>query len=136
MYDCLILGVLTFFFTSTGHFGGDIVNALGNVETWYYVVFYILGSLAVVMFLIINGVCLTSMASSAAEKVGMSIAGVTLSSFFVGVMLFKIIVQLMLVNWLIADIDVMSDDLTTKQIFGLLFLIVLAFFKSGSSSSK
>jgi hypothetical protein len=129
----LVLGLLTFFFTDTGHFGGDIVNALGVVETVYYVFLFISGSIAAFMFLIINGACLTSMTSSTAEKVGMSIAGVTLSSFVVGMMLFKIVVQLMLVNWLLTDIDVMSDDLSTKQIFGLLFLTILAFFNRGHS---
>lgn len=122
----LVLGMMTYFFTETGHFGGDIVAALSMVESWYYVCLFIIGVIAALVFVGVNLAFVSQKVTSKAEQVGWTIAGVTVSSILAGIILFRVVVMLLITQWLIGDINVLSDDLTNKQLLAIIFLICLA----------
>ena len=72
----LFLGLITYFVSNTGYFGGDILKALSVVETWYWVCFYLWAACCVLVGLVSAGV----LANEFGEGVVTQLAGILTGS--------------------------------------------------------
>ncbi len=131
----IVLGLLTYFFVHTGHFGGDVLKALSVVETWYWVCFYLWAACCVLVGLVSVGALANEFGEGVVQKFAGVVTGSAFGIFITVLLMFKVVIQLFLVNGLIDSINPMSDDLTTKEIFGLAFLVGLSLFHRSSSSN-
>ena len=139
----LAFALIGYFFASTGYFGGDIVYALDVMENWYWIVLVLI-SLVSILIVCVFTFAGTAVGASVSRNVG-GFAGMFFGAGFgilAGVaMLFRTILQLWLISWLMGSIDPHAasfDALTTNQLIGLAGLVLLAMIpnKSSSSSSK
>ena len=137
----LAFALIGYLFASTGYLGGDLIYALDVMENWYWIVLVLVSivSIIIVLFFTLGGV---AVGASVSRNVG-GIAGMFFGAGF-GILtgaavLFRTILQLWLINWLMGSIDPHAaslDVLTTNQWIGLAGLVLLAMIPSKSSDSK
>jgi len=131
----VVLGLITYFFTSTGFFGGDILKSLSVVETWYWVCFWLWAAVCTLIGLVSAGAIASEFKDKLVNQFVGILTGGAFGVFIAAILMFRIIIQLVLVNGLIDSIDPVSDDLTTKQIFGLVLLLIVSLVHRRSSEA-
>ena len=132
----LIFGFFGYLFSNEQSFGGNILYALSIMQVWYYFVLIIMTiilTITTIIFLKIGA----DAGEKAAGKYGM-IGGIFVGSVIgiidaVGV-LFKIGLQLYLINWCIDNIlptAVNLAALTQQQSFGLFTILIISLIPTG-----
>lgn len=130
----VVLGLMTYFISNTGHFGGDILKALSVVETWYWIVFYIWAGCCVLVSLVAAGALANEFGEGVVRQFAGIVTGSTFGIFLAILLMFKVVVQLFIVNGLTDSIDPMSDNLTSKEIFGLVLLFFISLLHRSSKN--
>jgi hypothetical protein len=135
----IAIGIIAYLFASTGAFGGDLIYALDAMENWYWIVLVLVSILAIIVFLVFSGMG-AAMGADVAGKVGGftgAAAGSILGVISALAMLAKSIIMLVIVTWLIGNIDPTAanfDALSTKQVVGLVGLLILIFLPVSKGS--
>jgi hypothetical protein len=131
----LVFAFIGYLFASTGHLGGDMVYALDVMENWYWIVLVILSIFALIPLLVF-GIMGAAAGSTVSQNMG-GLIGMFMGSAFgivAGlVMVFRTILQLWIISWLMGSIDPQAasfDAFTTNQIIGLVALVIMAMFSS------
>jgi hypothetical protein len=135
----LLIGLVALFVSGAATFGGDLIYALGVMETWYQIILGVLGVIVVIIVVLasIGG----GMKGVKYGKIG-ALFGTFLTGAFgmlIGVLIvFTIGIQLYIVDWLIGSIDPAITSfagLTAKQMIGLVGLIIIPIIQRMSNST-
>jgi|694.fasta_scaffold51886_7 uncharacterized membrane protein len=129
----LIIATISFIIADSEHFGGDMIYALSILKNWYYFNFGLLLIIASVVAAFIYISIMPQQIASKLELVGSYLAKTTVSLVVICLIMARILIQIMLVNWLITDINPMVDDLNTKQILATLLLCLLAIYPNSNN---
>lgn len=129
----LIIFFIGFLVASTGYLGGDLIYALDVVENWFLVVFVCASLIA--GFVVLLFMCAGTALVSRMSRLGgvWTFTGLAAGSFMgfvvAGLMLLKIGIQLILVYWLMGDLNpelTHFDDISIKQTFAFVILLILS----------
>ena len=128
----IVIGAIAYLIASTGTLGGDVVYALDVMENWYWIVLVFASILAIIVGLVFTGM-FGAAGASVAGGVGGFLgvgAGGLLGVLAGALMVMKTVIQLVIVTWLMNNLNqaaVNMDAISTQHLLGLGALLVLAF---------